>query len=768
MNRYKVDTKQGLNSQQVQKRMDEGFVNVSDADQTKSYKQILRDNIFTLFNLINFILAGLILWTGSYRNLMFLGVVLSNILIGTFQEMRAKKTLDKISLINTMKVSVIRNGKEEKIGIEEIVLDDCLKVKSGHQIVSDSILKEGKLEVDESLLTGESKIVVKNPEDFLYSGSFIVGGNGTIQVEKIGNDNYAAQMVKDAKKYSKYPSELRDLLNKMIKYIGLSIIPLGLIMFYKQYFILDNSINESILSVSAALIGMIPEGLVILTSIALAVGVMNLAKHKTLVQELYCIETLARVDVLCLDKTGTITEGNMMVQAAISNDSKFEEIMKNLTYDLQDDNPTINAIREYYAPHSSFECVKTIPFNSSRKYSGVIYKDEIYMMGAYNFMMNEKDEAIISQIEQYSKEGYRVISVAKTSSNDSDLQHLTFIGNILLLDKIRESAIDTLNYFKQQGVDIKIISGDHPVTVSNIAKRVGLEHYENYVDASTLLDEQIVEAAEKYQIFGRVSPQQKKLLIQALKNQGHTVGMSGDGVNDVLAFKEADVSVAMASGSDIAKASANLVLLDSNFDALPEVLYEGRRVINNIQRVATLFLTKTIFSILLSLTTILLPFDYPFMPIHLTFVSSFTIGIPAFFMALEPNRNRVEKKFLENVIRISLPSGIGVLLSFLVINMIASFKNYDSSIITQLSIITIALNGCIVLTKVSKPYTLLRKIILIFAYLSILAGLFLAHNILMMTPIKITQIWIEVILISTILLVNDYYGSKWIVKLYEK
>lgn len=766
--RFDVDIHKGLNDEQVRTQKREGLVNITEDNTSKSYKQIIFDNVFTLFNFINVVLAILILFTGSIKNMAFMGVVISNILIGTIQEIRAKITLDKISLIHTMKVNGLRNGKDVKLEVNEIVLDDILKIKTGNQIVSDSILKEGTLEVDESLLTGESEEVIKQPGDFLYSGSFVISGSGIIQVERVGSENYASKMIKDAKKFSKYPSELRDTMDKIIKYIGIAIIPLGIIMFSKHLFVLDESVQSSILSTSAALIGMIPEGLVILTSIALAVGVMNLARHKTLVQELYCIETLARVDVLCLDKTGTITEGRMMVSDVKTKEKDFEEIMSNLTYDLKDDNPTINAIRESFQPVSCYTCLQTIPFSSSRKFSGAIYEEGIFLIGAYNFMCKNIDPQIVSEIEEASKQGYRVITLMKTSKEDQNFDHLEFMGHILLLDKIRDDAKETLDYFDKQGVDIKIISGDHPVTVSHIGRRVGLKNYEAYVDASTLSDEELENTVNQYQIFGRVTPEQKKKLVLALKKQGHTVGMSGDGVNDVLAFKEADVSIAMASGSDVAKSSANLVLLDSNFDALPEVLNEGRRVINNIQRVATLFLTKTIFSILLTFITIVLPFEYPFVPIHLTFVSTFTIGIPAFFMALEPNKNRVENKFLENIVKVSLPSGLSVIVSILMIYGLSSLNSWDGSQISQLAVVTIALNGLLVLTKVSFPLTLLRKIILICASICVISGFAFASNLISILPIDLTKIGFEIILIAIVLVIISQLGSSLVEKIYRK
>ncbi|MGN1343749.1 MAG: HAD-IC family P-type ATPase [Traorella sp.] len=755
MDSKKISIDVGLNDKEVSFRVSNGLNNVVMNTTTKSYKQIIYDNIFTLFNLINVILAVLIFITGSYKNMAFLGVMISNIIIGMFQEIRAKRTLDKISLIHTMKVCAIRNKKECQIGIEEIVIDDILKINAGNQIPSDCIIRKGSIEVDESLLTGESELVHKTIDDQLFSGSYVISGMAYVQVIQVGENNYASKIVNDAKKQSKYPSELRDTLNKIIKYIGMMILPLGIIIFCKQTLILQETFQGSILGTSAALIGMIPEGLVILTSIALAISVIHLSKQHTLVQELYCIETLARVDILCLDKTGTITEGEMNVDSYETNHPNFEEIMKNLAYDLTDENPTIKAIKAKFKPTKTYQCEKIIPFNSKNKYSGVIYSNNIYLIGAYQYITKNPNSEELKHIESYSSQGYRVISVFQTTKEDENFQNVKLIGNIYLLDKIRQDAYDTLKYFKQQNVDIKIISGDHPLTVYHIGKRVGLENAENYIDMTSISNEEIDDISEKYTIFGRVTPIQKKLLIQSLKKHGHCVGMSGDGVNDVLAFKEANISIAMNSGSDIAKSSANLVLLDSNFDALPSVLYEGRRVINNIQRVATLFLTKTIFSALLTVITIFLPFEYPFEPIHLTFVSSFTIGIPAFLMALEPNKKRVENSFLSNIINISLPSAISVIITMMMIYVMSSFQNYSEDMITQLALITIAINGCIVLVKVSIPITPLRKYILIGSFICIILGLACFEDLLSIIPINITKIIFELITICSILIVTS-------------
>lgn len=772
MKRYSPTYKQGLTSEQVALRKKEGLVNVTELNNTKSYKQIIYDNIVTLFNFINLVLAILIFLTGSYRNLLFLGVALSNIVIGIFQETRAKRILDNISLIVSMKICAIRNGKECMIPVDEVVLDDILKVKSGSQIVADSIVVSGELEVDESLLTGESDIEIKKAGDFLYSGSFVVGSYGYIKVEKVGEDCYASDLIKNVKKFNKYPSELRDSLNKIIKYIGIAIIPMGIALFMKDYVFLDVSFNDAILGASAALIGMIPEGLVILTSIALAVGSINLAKHKTLVQELYCLETLARVDVLCLDKTGTITEGKMEVDKIIPiQEENFDEIIGNMISHLCDDNATFHALKERYTVCHTKKMIKTIPFNSKKKYSGVIFEEAAYFMGAYEFLKGSKNEKEAAIERKYAQEGYRVLTLVKSNKTKEEeiVNDNEVIGFILLLDKVRDSAKETLEYFMQQGVDVKVISGDHPLTVSQVSKRAGLKDYDKYVDASLLTNyDEIKEAVKKYSIFGRVTPVQKKEMIQALKEENHIVGMSGDGVNDVLAFKEADVSIAMASGSDVAKASANLVLLDCNFDALPYVLYEGRRVINNIQRVATLFLTKTIFSFFISILSLIMVSEYPFVPIHLTFVSTLTIGVPAFLMALEPNRNRVEKYFLENVLKISLPAAVSVLVCILYVYLMAIVFAFNEEIVTQLSLIVISINGVLVLWKVAYPFTLLRFIVFVVMSIGILLGLAFGGNILLFNKIYFSNIGFHIAIVTIILISISNIGSKTVNEVYKR
>jgi len=753
----------GLSKKEVEKRIFLKQVNKNEDTHSKSYKKIIYDNLFTLFNFINITLAFFIALTGSFKNMLFLGVMFWNIVIGIYQEIRAKMTLDKISLIVNRNVCAIRDSKEEFIHPEDVVIDDILKVKSGSQIVSDGILMQGSIEVDESLLTGESDPIVKNVGDLLYSGSFVVAGSAIYKVTSVGKDNYASKMVKDAKRMQKHPSQLRDSLNAIIKYIGIMIIPLGILMYVKHYFVMQETWQESILSTSAALIGMIPEGLVILTSIALAVGVINLARHKTLVQELYCLETLARVDVLCLDKTGTITEGKLVVDQVVGD---VNNVVKDILSSLHDENSTSMALYEYFGK-SDRDAIQVYPFSSSRKYSGVRFEKETYLMGAYEVLLNDSNK---NKVEAWSKEGYRVITIVKTGIDETLFKkEATLIGFVLLVDKIRENAQKTLSYFKSQDVDIRIISGDHPLTVAQVAKKAGLEGYDQYIDASTLINEEDVkEALYKYKIFGRVSPQQKKTMIQILKRDGHCVGMSGDGVNDVLAFKEADISIAMANGSEIAKNSANLVLLDNDFDALPHVLYEGRRVINNIQKVATLFLTKTIFSIILTFLTLLVSFPYPFEPIQLTFMSSLCIGIPAFFLALEPNRRRIQDDFLKNVVGISLPAAISVIVCILYVYIRADALGLSEGFISQLCFIAICMNGYIVLLKCAYPYTPLRIVLVGSIAISMLLGLRFGSSIFSFENIEFMKVWTYLLVFSILLIFVSYILKRTILYLYDK
>lgn len=714
-NRFSCDLHHGLSQQQVNQRMEEGLHNKQAERITKSYKEIFRDNICTLFNLINAILAGLIIYVGSYRNLLFLGVVLSNLAIGIFQEIRAKRVLDKLSLISESRITVIRDGAECEIHLEELVLDDIMVLKSGAQICSDAIVKEGKLELNESNVNGESDIITKVSGDFLYSGSYILSGHALAQVEHVGEDNYAASIMKDAKVLKKHKSELRDSINFIIKYIGIAIIPIGILLFLKQYTLLDYPFPEAIVSTVAALIGMIPEGLVLLTSVALAVGSINLAKHHTLVQELYCIETLARVDTLCLDKTGTITKGSMQVESIINySDEEINPLLSHMMYALQDDNSTAQAIRAYVKTVVDGHAIETIPFSSARKYSAVSFAHGTYIMGAYEFIHPIKDQMVEEANHHYASQGNRVVTIAfapEPIKHGEIPARSKVIAQILLSDPIREEAPKTLAYFASQGVAIKIISGDHPVTVHEIARKAGVQNADAYIDASTLTDEELPEAVQNYTVFGRVSPHQKKMIIQALKAQKHTTAMVGDGVNDVMALKEADCSIAVSQGSEAAKNIANLVLLDNNFKNIPFIVAEGRRVINNIQRAASLFLVKTIFSFILAILTLFLNSRYPFEPIQLTLISSLTIGIPSFFLALEPNHNRVKGNFVLNVLSHAAPGALMVVTSTMLVSVFTHIFAYPDEIRSTMCVILTGACSLTVLLRVSTPFTLQRKIV---------------------------------------------------------
>lgn len=772
--RYDPDIHSGLSEEQVIKRMNEHLYNEQVKRITKSYQEIFRDNICTLFNLINVILAGLIIYVGSYRNLMFLGVALSNLAIGIFQEVRSKRILDKLSLINESKITVMRAKKQMEIHMEELVLDDIMILKSGAQVCSDAIIKKGRLELNESNVNGESDIIVKKEGDFIYSGSYILSGNAYAQVEHVGHDNYASRIMKEAKVLKKHKSELRDSLNFIIKYIGIAIIPIGILLFLKQYYLLDYSFAESVVPTVSALIGMIPEGLVLLTSVALAVGSINLAKQQTLVQELYCIETLARVDTLCLDKTGTITKGSMQVESIISyTDMDLKELLAYMMGTLSDENSTAQAIRSYLKDCKKAENAITIPFSSDRKYSAVSMNQHTYSMGAYEFMTLQKDEMIEAQIDKYANEGYRIITLAYNDAMICDGKlpsNSSVIGLLLLSDPIREEAPKTLAYFASQGVDIKIISGDNPVTVHEIARKAGVYHADAYIDASTLKDEDIANAVNKYSVFGRVSPQQKKLIIQALKKAKHTTAMIGDGVNDVMALKEADCSIAVAQGSEAAKNIANLVLLDNNFKHMPFIVNEGRRVINNIQRAASLFLVKTIFSLILAILTLFLNSRYPFVPIQLTLISSLTVGIPSFFLALEPNHNRIKGNFVINVLSQAAPGAFMVVASTLLVSLFTTVFHYNDDVRTTMCVILTATCSLTVLQRISMPFTKQRRIVFFTMTLLFVLAITLLPNLFMIVRLDLFSLAVTAggVFVIPIIINLIYYRLQRLEKIKER
>ena len=751
----------GLTDAEIRQRIEQGLVNHNSDIKSKSIKRIVLENLITPFNILNFVLAVMILIVGSYKNLLFMGVIICNIFIGTVQEIRAKKTIDKLSLIAEPKAHVIRNGIKQEIAIHDIVMDDITFLGAGNQVCSDAVVIEGECEVNESLLTGESEPVLKQPGDHLLSGSFIISGNCHARVEHVGKDNYAAQITDNAKYVKKPNSEIMRWTNRIIKYIGFTLIPVGIALFCKQVFISHQGFNDAIVGVVAALIGMIPEGLILLTSVVFAVSIIRLSQHKTLVQELYCIETLARVDVLCLDKTGTITEGTMEVTDVLPlHDTTNEELniaLGSLIHALEDDNPTFNAVKTYCDQYDKLTCNHIVPFSSARKWSGASFDENgSYIFGATEFIL--KDSSPYQEIiKEHSEKGQRVLMLAHSPHQIQDKElpaEIHPMAFLFISDKIRAEAPDTLAYFAEQGVDIKIISGDNAITVANIAKKAGLKTAEQYVDATTLqTPEEIKEAAQKYSVFGRVTPQQKLDLVKALKEQGHTVAMTGDGVNDVLALKESDCSIAMASGSDAARTVSQLVLLDSNFASMPKILKEGRRSINNLQRSSSLFLTKTIFSTINAILFIFLHFDYPFQPIQLTLISALTIGAPSLILALEPNKERIKGKYIVNVIRKSIPGAMTMVFNIGALAIVCSFIHFNSTEISTLAVMITGFAGLLVLLKVSLPFNWIRCALFFTMLGAFIFAIFILKDLFSLASITLPMFYCFLVLVGFAIIV---------------
>lgn len=720
--RYKPEINKGLNNKQIEKRKQENLINHDLNVRTKSIKSIIISNFFTIFNLMNLLLALAVFAVGEYKNMLFIGLVIINTTISTAQEIHSKRVIDKLALISSAKVTAIRNGIKEQIDIEEIVLDDILQFETGNQIVTDCKILQGEIEVDESFITGEADAILKKPADMILSGSFVVSGKCITQVEHVGDENFTSKISKETCYIKKVKSEIMTSLNQIINTVLVAIIPIGILLFMNQLNLDGGIFKDAVVHTVAAIIGMIPEGLVLLTSTVLAVSVIRLSKSKVLVQELFCIETLARVDTLCLDKTGTITEGKMEVNDIIpinTKKEKIEEILKAIGEASEDNNATIEAIRVRYEKINGKEIWipnKKIAFSSSKKWSGIQFEEKgSYIIGAPEFILKEKIEKYREIICKYSDD-YRIILLAhsKEPFKDKELpENIQVLGLVLISDKIRTNASRTLKYFKEQGVDIRIISGDNPITVSKIAKRAGIEKYEKYIDCTTLKDEQeLKEAVKEYKIFGRVTPIQKKQIVSELKEQGHTVAMTGDGVNDIIALKEADCSIAMASGSEAARNVSQLILLDSDFASMPKIVAEGRRTINNLERSAALFLSKTIYSSLLAILFVFVSNSYPFMPIQLSLIALVCIGIPSFILALEPNKARIKGKFIGNVISKSIPTALTVILNIIIVLIIDSSIYLPTEIYATICVILTVLTGFMLLIKISRPFNILRAILI--------------------------------------------------------
>ena len=701
-----------------------GWTNRAVESASKTTKEIIHENVFTYFNLIFAVLAVLLCIAGSFRDLTFLPVIIANTLIGIIQEVRAKQVLDKLSMLNAPRSAVVRDGKKKIVDSEELVLDDIVIFKAGSQVCADAEVCAGEVQVNESLLTGESDEITKRRGDKLMSGSFIVSGQCHARLDKVGEDSYIAKLTLQAKEMQEgEQSEMIRSLDKLVKYVGVAIIPIGIILFCQSFFFQNDGFRSSVAAMVAAVIGMIPEGLYLLASVALAVSSVRLAQKKVLLHDMKCIETLARVDVLCVDKTGTITENTMKVQDVIETDEYDGRTMEPLSMLIGDfaaamtpDNITMAAIKEYFKQGTGKRAVSKTGFSSASKYSSVTFSDAAYVLGAPEFVLKEDYAERADTITELASDGTRVL-VFGTYDGIPDGKPLarpvTPLGYILLANPIRDAANETFQYFAEQGVEVKVISGDNPVTVSKVAAQAGIENAEHYVDASTLqTPEEMKKAVLESTVFGRVTPNQKRQFVQILKDAGHTVAMTGDGVNDILALKDADCSIAMASGSEAAAQASQLVLLESDFSCMPQVVLEGRRVVNNIQRSASLFLVKNIFSFLLSLISFVFMFSYPLEPSQISLISMFTIGIPAFFLAMEPNKNIIKGHFLTNVFLKALPAAITDAVAVGALVIFGRTFGVNSTDISTAATMLLAIVGFMILYKISAPMNKIRAGIL--------------------------------------------------------
>jgi cation-transporting ATPase E len=735
----------GLSSVEVKKRFEAGLYNKTGKKPTKSYGRIVFDNAITFFNIITFCLFGLLIFVQSYKNVLFIGVVLMNIVIGIIQEVRSKQIIDKLSILTDVKAKVIRDGTEQEIATADIVKDDIVILKAGSQIVVDAkVLESHGLEVDESLLTGESDTVVKKPEDKLLSGSFVVSGYGIAQAEKVGEESYAASLTSEIRKHKRAHSEILTSINKIIKFMSVIILPVGALLFLSGFFISHQPLATAITSMVGAMVGMIPIGLVLLTTIAFTLGIIRIAAHRTLVQELPGLEVLARVDTLCLDKTGTLTEGTLDVhEAKLFDEASEKEVKKtfsNLLSCFKDENATAKALKEWSAQEQENAQNEnqpmpknTVPFSSERKWSLATFeiagKEVSYIMGAPEMILKNGHEQILDSVNEFAGKGYRVILLAKsdnysaTSATSDAAENISWnpMALMLITDRIKSDAKKTLEYFASQDVDVKIISGDNPVLVSNVGTRLGLIGAEKFIDMSTVDEDAseniFSELAKENVIFGRVSPKQKQMLVIGLKASGKTVAMTGDGVNDVLALREADCGIAMASGSDATKGVAQIVLIDSDFKSLPKVLDEGRRVINNIEKVTSLYLVKTIFSLLLAILFIIIGSEYIFSPINLTVIGSITVGIPSFILALEGNFKRVTPGFFHKILAHSVPGSVAIFFVILLLLRLGNLGYLNPIEVKYFAVAITGFIGIMVLYRVScpvfRPFNILRTIVLV-------------------------------------------------------
>ncbi|WP_445081157.1 cation-translocating P-type ATPase [Lactococcus sp. KTH0-1S] len=745
-------TLKGLTSFEVEERIRQGKINKNIDETDRPVWEIVKRNTFTFFNLIFAVIAILISLVQAWNQLIFLPIIVINTIVGIYQEIKAKRYLDQMTLLHAPQSTVIRNGKQEKIASDDLVEEDIIILKTGNQIVADARIVEGSIFVNESLLTGEADEIEKNVDDKLLSGSFVVSGEAKVILEKVGKDSYISKLTEQAKLVDHgEDSEMLRALNKLLKWVSFIILPIAVILFTQNYFVNHNTLQTSVVAMVAAVIGMIPEGLYLLTTIALTLSSVKLARNQVLLHNMKSIESLARVDVLCVDKTGTITEPRMSVEQVFVSPSsnisevKFMSLLSDYISANTDDNDTMKAIREFMLAKGDLQnqmtgVKKIIPFSSKVKYSAVCFENESYLLGAPEIVLGKTYEKISSEINHLLEEGFRVLVLAGTKEKNYDQLNLGAyaLGYVVLANPIRENAKSTFNYFAEQGVNIKVISGDNPQTVSAVAKRAGITGAERFIDANLLkTKEDLDQAVESYTVFGRVTPDQKRRLVQALKRKDHTVAMTGDGVNDILAMKSADCSIAMASGSDAATQVAQVVLLDSDFGHMTQVVTEGRRVVNNVQRSAILFLVKNLFSIILAIISAIFVFTYPLQASQLSLISLFTIGIPGFLLSLEENDKRIEKDFIKNVILKALPASLTEITAVLgVVIAGAAFKLTASEISTS-AVILLAVVGFMILTKISAPLNRFKMGIIIFNIVGIIISGFMFNSLFSISKISL-------------------------------
>ena len=736
---------QGLTQAEVEARIADGQVNAIQDSSNRSVKDIVMGNTLTFFNFINIVLLALVLSVRSYKNMLFIFIIIANTLIGIFQEIKAKITLDKLKILTVSHVDVIRDGVKKSVTVSELVKDDVILLKSGGQIPADGVILDGEVDVNESLLTGESDSIHKTCGSKVLSGSFVTSGKAMCLLTEVGHDCYMEKLSSEAKQFKRYKTELQRNLDTILKFISIIIVPLGIILFAKQYWISGSTYEQAALDTVAAVLGMIPEGLVLLTSVALALGAVRLARRSTLVRELFCIETLARVDTLCLDKTGTITEGHLCVQGeeSVKEDIDLEQLMGRMVGALGDENETFQALRQHYKRNQSANTKLVLPFSSERKFSGVVFEGEgTYLMGAYQFIFPQADPAVLEKIAEYASQGLRVLTVAHSPNEMTDYtlaEGFEIVGFVFMTDVVRKNAPDILGYFEEQGVDLKVISGDDPVTVAAIAARAGLKDADKNIDATTIhTDEEMEDAILKYSVFGRVTPKQKQQMVRLLKQNGRTVAMTGDGVNDVLALKDADVSIAMASGSEAAKNTANLVLLNSDFASLPHIVNEGRRVINNIKAAASMFLIKTGFSVLTALLTIIVGQNYPFQPIQLSVINGCAVAIPTMLLQLEPSFQKVNKHFFREVLRMSMPAAITITAMITIINNIGHSIGTPREILSTVCVLATGWVYLITLRQVYSPMTGYRKFVIYLMQTAYLVAMVIGQRIMELVGLNFT------------------------------